>query len=194
MTTPTVETYVLTNLLLSTHNPSMTRTPIKAKRNRVDMERVGSLYTVQHLTTRQIGALMGVSHAAIYKALLRLGISSDQGERVDVTCFVCGASFSKARSQWRNKLRHYCTEACYGKSMENPAYNPSRTGQRMARNVVRRYYDLLPSQVVHHHDSNCNHNDVSNLAIFATQAEHMSYERGGYAKPIWDGRNVRRIE
>lgn len=159
-----------------------------AKYGKVDMARLEELYTVNHLTVREIGSVMGCTHAAVWKALQRRGISAAVGEWVDLTCFICGQAFKKTRSEWRYNHKHFCTQQCYAKHLENPDYNPSRQGQRRARACVSQHFELQPGHVVHHHDSDVTHNEISNLAVFATQSEHTSFERGGFARPIWDGK------
>ena len=160
------------------------RSPI----NRVDVAAIPVLYTVQHLTIRQIATLMGVSHSAVHKAIKKLGISSNEAELVDVTCSHCGKPFTLHRYIWKKRKLYFCEWACRAKYLENPDYNESRSGRSAARLVAARYFPLAPKNVVHHWDSNCEHNDPGNLAVFATHAEHMSFERGGSGRPIWDGR------
>jgi hypothetical protein len=36
-------------------------------------------------------------------------------------------------------------------------------------------------------DKDNRHNDLSNLWVFASSADHMSFHRGGDAQPIWRG-------
>jgi hypothetical protein len=52
---------------------------------------------------------------------------------------------------------------------------------------VKRLYQLQEQHVVHHVDGDDLHNELSNLWVFASQAEHMSFHRGGDAEPIWKG-------
>lgn len=159
-------------------------------RSGVDIERVVSMYTAQHLTLREIGRIVDMSAPGVNKILKKQGISSKQGERVMVTCAQCGVEFEKRRSEWRGRNRHYCTIDCYALSMRNPDYKQDRGGQMRARVVVSKLFNLSPFHVVHHHDSDTTNNDPSNLAVFASQADHMSFERGGQGRPIWDGRKT----
>ncbi len=68
------------------------------------------------------------------------------------------------------------------------AREPSRYGQRVARRVVAAAGGPLPAgSVVHHVDRNQRHNAVVNLWVFASQADHASYHRGGEGRPVWRG-------
>jgi hypothetical protein len=154
------------------------------------VERIVELYTVQHLTYREIGALIGVSHATVYNVIKDRGIQAQAGTQVAVVCAVCNKRFEKHRSRWKASVKHYCSRGCYGVSMHNAGYIDSTRHRRLSRQVVRLYHDLQPWQVVHHHDSNQTNISVSNLAVFDSQADHMSFERGGKGQPIWDGRTV----
>ncbi len=55
--------------------------------------------------------------------------------------------------------------------------------------VVSKAFDLLPGQVVHHEDRNCNNNSLGNLKVFANQGDHIRYHRLGaeYSRPAWEG-------
>jgi hypothetical protein len=154
---------------------------------KVNTETMVDMYRIQHLTVRAIGRLVGMSGTAVWNRLKDAGISADEGERLAIPCFQCGREFETTRARWRNTRKHHCSEACYMLTIANPSYNPNRQGQRMARKVISKLFDLKPQHVVHHEDSDTTNNSPSNLAVFATQADHMSYERGGDAKPIWRG-------
>ena len=160
------------------------------RKKKVNIDDVVSMYVRQHLTLRQIGALVEMSAAGVGKALQRVGVTADQGERVEVHCSHCGLVFSKPRCTWKQRIDHYCTHECYMASIHNEAYNQSRAGQLRARKVVSSVFALLPGYVVHHHDSNNLNNDLTNLAVFASQADHTSFHRGGEGRPIWDGRQA----
>jgi hypothetical protein len=148
------------------------------------------MYVRQHLTLRQIGALIGMTATGVMKALRRAGVTAEQGEHVSVTCSQCGCVFDKTRSTWKNHIDHYCTQQCYAASLFNPDYNQNRGGQLRARAVVAKLFDLMPAHVVHHHDCDNTHNDPSNLAAFACGGDHVSYHRGGPNRMIWDGRKL----
>jgi hypothetical protein len=158
-----------------------------SKTQKIDVHRAVEMYTVQHLTVRQIGAMMGVSGAGVCRALKKAGVGSADGEHVNGKCEVCGGPFTMTRSRWRKYNRHFCSSACYLKSLENPDYNPNRQGQRIARRTAERHIALQPGHVVHHCDSDNENNNLENLAVFRNQAEHMRFERGGDAKPVWSG-------
>jgi hypothetical protein len=149
-----------------------------------------ALYTKQHLTLRQIGVQVGMSAQGVQKRLQRNGITSDQGEWVETVCDFCGSPLRVTRSRWRSTTKNHCNPACYYASLENPGYHPCRQGQRLARALVAQHFPLLPDHVVHHWDGNTRNNDRSNLAVFASQSDHMAHHRGRSVAPIWDGRSL----
>lgn len=150
------------------------------------------MYTVDHLTLRQIGQKLGVSATSIWKALGWHGVKRTDGTWAKCDCTQCGAAFHMTRVRWRRHGKPYCSTECYVASMRNPAYVQWRSGERIARKAVSEYFGLQSGMVVHHHDSDNRNNEISNLAVFASQADHMSFERGGDAKPIWDGALLKR--
>lgn len=151
-------------------------------------------YTEMHLTCEEIGRIHGVSKAHISHILRFAGVTRMQGEYADVTCDYCGASFSVPRSLWRKRRSHrFCSKEHYFASLENPNYNPSKQGTRLARAIVSQHFDLQREHIVHHWDSDQANNDISNLAVFRSQSEHMAWHRGNKASlPIWNGRLISR--
>lgn len=90
----------------------------------------------------------------------------------------------------RNK---YCSKECLGAAMQGRARGDlSRTSVKKYVRVRRggkliylhRYVmaqhlgrDLTEKEVVHHNDENPRNNDLSNLTLFASQAEHLDFHR-----------------
>lgn len=156
-------------------------------RTKVDIVRVKTMYCVQHLTMQQIGAVFGITRQGVYKILKKAGVARAEGERVSFQCEHCQQACETTRGRWRASRKHYCSPECYYASIYNPALVLSTEGCRKSRALVRQYFDLQRGHIVHHHDSDQSHVALENLAVFENAAAHMSYERGGSAKPIWDG-------
>ena len=157
------------------------------KQPQVNTERLVEYYTEQHLTLAEIGRLVGMSRPGVWKRLQAAGIEARQGEHVQTWCDHCGKKFDRTRRQYRNQKKHYCTEECYHASLYSPAYQPDRHGQRNARKVVSRHFNLQPKQIVHHVDKDCANNKIENLWVFACQADHLRYHRSGRPEPLWKG-------
>lgn len=148
-------------------------------------------YTVNHLTYEEIGKLYGVTRQAVYKVIKKQGITTQQGEHVDCECAYCGKSFTKTRKRWKSTMYHYCSENCYFASRENPAYLPWRQGLRLARAIVGQHFQLQPGHVVHHVDGNNHNNNLSNLWVFASNAEHTAFHHGKRrVDPLWKGEHA----
>lgn len=112
--------------------------------------------------------------------------------RLTVVCETCHKPFLMRRCHDRNR-RHFCSRACYYATFQDFHRKPYRrniVGCWKARREVKRHFSLRRGNEVHHHDGDNDNNSLSNLAVFASHAEHMSFHRGGPARPIWDGANV----
>lgn len=148
------------------------------------------MYTSAHLTMAEIGAVIGITRQGVLKRLRKLGVTAEQGERVEVACAKCGSMFVAERKRWRKQRKVFCSQQCYFQHIENPDYVPWRQGQSIARKEVSRYFDLKPEHVVHHKDGNNYNNDIMNLAVFASQADHMAYHRGAETPFLFDGASI----
>ncbi len=149
------------------------------------------LYTVKHLTLRQIAGIVGMSAPGVMARLRRAGVRASDGTWVNAACAFCGQQVKKSRAVARQHLKSYCNSECYYASLEANPYRPWRQGSRVARALVAQHFALDPDHIVHHEDGDQRNNDLANLRVFASQADHMAYHRGRKVKPIWDGRTVR---
>lgn len=135
-------------------------------------------WTLQRLADRY-----SCSKAAVWHYLHRTRCRTNQA-RIPKSC-ACGCGRLHLR-------RKFATVECYYKTVmatiSMAPYVEWRQGQRIARHVVRATgFDLQPKHVVHHVDRDCRHNAASNLWVFASHGEHMSFHRGGDGTPIWKG-------
>lgn len=158
-----------------------------------------SLLTTEELARRYRGDVpwraleeaAGVSRTALWQRLRRAGV--EMGRRhppVEVACAACGVVLTRKVYTLGGGRRVYCSRACYLGSIRTGAvgYVQHRCGQKAARKVVERVFPLKPGMVVHHWDKNNDNNRLENLAVFATNADHTSFHRGGPGRPVWDGR------
>lgn len=152
-------------------------------------EDMARLYIESHLTMREIASRTGISHVAVYKRLHKAGVNIADGTKPAVTCAHCGGTFRRKRCDAKAWNNLFCSQAHYTAHIQSKSsYREWRQGQKIARGVVGRYFTLQRGHVVHHHDGDNTHNTPDNLAVFASQAEHMRQHRGGHAAPIWDGK------
>ncbi len=150
---------------------------------------VVALYTESHLTMEEIGKLSGISRQGVKKILDKTWVKSNHGEWVDTHCDTCGSPIRVNRCRWRKSKTHYCNIDCRVASLQNATYKPWRQGQRLARVIVKQYFDLQPEHITHHKDGDNRNNDLKNLSVFPSSSDHMKYHRGLDIKPIWDGDN-----
>ncbi len=157
------------------------------KKKHIKTQDVVVMYTAQHLSSCEIQRLIGMSRTGIMKRLRKAGVTTNQGEWVNVACDFCGGQYRLVRSRWRKAEKHYCKTECYYAALENPGYHPWRQGQRLARAIISQYFTLQENNVIHHKDGDNRNNDRSNLAVYQSQSDHMNHHRNGNAQPIWDG-------
>ena len=93
----------------------------------------------------------------------------------------------------RKRIRYFCSQKCYHDWYAFAGSWVWRQGQRIARARVQKHFSLGPHNVVHHLDRDNRNNDLSNLWVFATSSEHMSFHRGGEGKPIWKGSDAQAL-
>ena len=157
-------------------------------RKQIDTLELVALYTEAHLTLREIGRLKGLSHTAVNKRLHKAGITSRQGERVERTCAYCGVQISRPRSRALSHPKVFCCANHYYADRANPDFQEWRQGSRLARAIVAQHYPLSPVEVVHHIDTNQRNNDLANLEVYSSQADHMAKHHGRAIDPVWKGR------
>ena len=157
---------------------------------RINTEDLVHRYTEQHLTLREIGTLYGISAQAVMKRLRKVGVTRQDGERITRLCAHCGTIVTRTRSRTLLHTRVFCCAEHYYAHIENPEFQKWRHGGRQARAVVASHYPLTREQVVHHKDFDQRNNAILNLAVYASQADHMAVHRGRQVKPVWDGASV----
>ena len=160
----------------------------KTMRKRVLTQDLVVLYTVKHLTMEEIGRLVGMTRQGVMKRLHKAGITRQDGESVMCVCAYCGKETIKLRSYVRGTAQSYCCAEHYYASRENPDYHQWRQGGRLARAIVAQHYLLTRDEVVHHIDGNQRHNDLNNLEVYASQADHLAVHHGRQIEPVWSGR------
>lgn len=157
-------------------------------RNDVSSETLAALYTVEHLTMAELGARYNMTRSAVQRRLKRIGVTREQGTWVNRTCGHCGTALRVRRQHFRRSRVSYCHAVCYYAHLEaQSTYRPWRNGQRVARAAVAPFFALTPEQVVHHVDGDNHNNALANLAVYASQGDHMKHHRGGRATPLWEG-------
>ncbi|MDZ4347029.1 MAG: HNH endonuclease [Candidatus Binatia bacterium] len=148
-----------------------------------------NLYTVKHLTYRQIGAKLGLSATQIMRRLRKLGISSHQGTWLTRECAYCHQLLQIRRAKARHSKRSFCSYQCYITCLRGPEDQPYiqwRNGSLIAREIVSKLFLLELKHVVHHRDRDQTNNQLSNLCAFSSHSDHMAYHRGNTSvQPIW---------
>jgi hypothetical protein len=152
------------------------------------------MYTVMHLSGPEMHRQTGMTRAGIMKRLKKAGITSAMGEWVTLNCAFCGKEINRTRQRYHATKEHYCNAECYYASRENPGFKPWRHGARLARAIVSQYITLQDGWVVHHVDGDQRNNDLANLAIYASQADHIKFHHGkNQVKPVWEGKYQNRV-
>jgi hypothetical protein len=158
------------------------------QRKQVATQDVVAMYTVQHLSLRQIGQIVGMSAVGVQKRLNTAGVDTSKARRISRLCAFCGVELALMRCQVKRSNKSYCSTDCYVESMRNDNYIPWRHGGRLARVLVSQHFRLPAGAVVHHKDGNQRNNNLDNLAVYASQADHTAMHRGKLNVPVlWDG-------
>jgi hypothetical protein len=149
---------------------------------------------VQRLPIRDIEHRSGMCRQSIIKRLKQSGqfvprkqAGGAPGVHITVNCYFCQREIRKRTKLARKVMRNFCNEDCYYAQIAMSGYNPWRQGSRIARALVAQRFALDKDHIVHHKDGDQRNNDVSNLAVYASNAEHMAHHRGRTVLPLWDG-------
>lgn len=133
----------------------------------------------------------GCTRQAIFKILKKAGIDTSKKQRIERTCPVCGITVFRRRGMARKTKNSYCSDACYREHLHSlgEAYNPSNYHSRMAREIIRQYFDYRPEEghIVHHINKDCQDNRKKNLEVYACQRDHLRHHRGFQVTPLWSG-------
>ena len=180
-------------------------------------------YTIDLWPIQEIANVLHVSKTTVHRFLNAQGIDTSK-RRITVSCTTCGRPIERTRAKVRKQRNHFCGLDCYHFFLDvgrTPSM-PTRAGQRIAREVVSKYFDLQPEHVVHHKDRNAFNNNPSNLMVFRNNGDHIKYHhanRDKYAnqltqktehreawerynhttiEPLWDGgaddgRRIRKV-
>ena len=156
---------------------------------RIDSEEAVRLWEDEYYSANMIGSRLGFSRAGVIKCLNRNGIDTSKGNRIRLICSYCGVPIDRTKARARAVGKPYCSTVCYHAAIHNEAYKPWRHGQRLARATVGAEFPLMPGHVVHHEDGDNHNNNLDNLMVFASQADHGRYHRtdDGKAYPIYVG-------
>ena len=124
-------------------------------------------YAENEFSVVELAGICGITRQGVYKVLRGAGVDTRK-RRLEVERRWCGKRFMKTKKRVRVSLRHYCSSECYWRYLEELGrdYLPGRRGQRMARLVVSRWFDLRDSMVVHHEDRDTLNNLPQNLKVF----------------------------
>ena len=140
-------------------------------------EQLEKWYLVDHLTMDVIGVMLGVTRQSVCGYIKKARIDTSTAGRFDVPCTHCGKIHSTTRKKWRVQFRSFCSTTCYYAARREPKYRRWRQGQRIARIVMSEHLHrpVRGNEVIHHIDFNNHNNDISNLMLFGSHGEHITY-------------------
>ena len=146
--------------------------------NRIDwpVEKMRHWYEVEEKTVAEIGAILGRNPKVVNKVCKKHGFRMRPR----------GQKFGPKHKGWKGGRRidkdGYVLIYC----PDHPSANGRRKTVREHRLVMEQHLGrfLLPTEVVHHKDENKLNNDISNLELFSTNAEHLAETLKGKC-PNW---------
>lgn len=137
----------------------------------------------------ELGRRYGVTRQTILSLLKRNRVRVIE-RKLSRRCSHCGATVRRFRGRMQSR-KVYCGRACYHAQLSTSGYQAHRQSSRKARAIVAQYFPLEERQVVHHRDKDQRNNELSNLMVFASQADHMRWHRAGAELsgviPLWEG-------
>lgn len=142
-----------------------------------DKEQLERWYLSEHLTLEQIGQRLGITRQAAWNRIRRCRIDTSSAERFDIKCDVCGEEYSTTRKRYLKSIKHCCSHACYMQYLRSPEYKAWRQGQRIARINLGKHLgrEVRTGEVVDFIDGDNRNNEISNLMLFPSSAEHIAY-------------------
>ena len=159
-----------------------------------DLEPVTSI-AIRYDKTRQ----------GIWKLLKKAGVDTTK-HKIAVSCVTCGAVIHRVKSLLRNRHNVFCDYNCYYSFLEAGAAHVTATEQRRgnkrARIIIKKLFDLQPQHIVHHEDRFPLNNQLWNLRVFRTQGDHIRYHHRMrdlehnknssmiIVEPIWNGAEI----
>lgn len=149
-----------------------------SKHSIIPQKELEDLYLNKHLTLAEIAKVYGKSRQRIWQLIKLSGISTQTAERFKLHCPQCDREFETTRKRFRTTSLRYCSSECYqAHRLACSSYNPTRTGQRHSKAVIEAHLGrpLQGKETIHHLDGNCDNNNVDNLVLFASHAEHIRY-------------------
>lgn len=137
----------------------------------------------------ELGKRYGVSRQRMAQVFESRGVQK-RPLSVQVHCSSCGKELTRNRA--RIKRRMFCDMDCYRVKLRESEFQEDRHGRRLARAAVEQVFPLPEGCVVHHVDGNQGNNDLQNLMVFASHADHMRWHRYGLEEsgvvPLWRGK------
>lgn len=141
---------------------------------------------------RLIAERHGVTRQTVHAVIRQAGVGlREKAERRE--CAHCGKALRVRLYRAERTAHSYCGQPCYVARIRDAGsgFEAHRQGQRRGRAVVGVFYPLAEGNVVHHIDGDQANNDVGNLMVFRSQADHMRWHRAGLEAsgvvPLWRG-------
>lgn len=159
------------------------------------------LVNKEKLSLEEVEARTGMSRQGIWKRLKRAGVlvprranGGAPSKVVKFSCGFCGEPVQRyrKRAMTTDQMKAFCNMECYSASLAQHPYEAWRQGCRLARVVVSQHFPLQHEHIVHHKDGDNRNNDLSNLMVFACNADHMAHHRGRKVIALFDGATVTR--
>ena len=141
---------------------------------KIDPERLRALIETERKTQSEVAHILGVSRCCVGRTCKRLGLETQRS----------GPRSGAGHTGWKGGVR-IVKGYRYLYSPDHP--NATKQGyvaehRLVMENHLGRY--LTPIEVVHHREKPKTNNEISNLELFATNADHLRHELAGQV-PNW---------
>lgn len=150
----------------------------KIKRDKVDYNTLHTLYISHLLPVNEIARRIDRTRARVWQLLKEYNLHDKNRKQVVSICAYCGQQFNIVQSKANKGFKRYCCAEHYHEHRRVVGgHKENRHGRRIARKKIKDWlgFPLPPSCVVHHEDGDCLNNDLNNIYVFPSHAEHLKY-------------------
>lgn len=155
-----------------------------------DRSSIIHLYTVDHLSMREISTRVNRSPSSIRSVLIDSGVDTRRSVagRIQSSCAYCESSFTVFRSAAKRRRSLFCSVDCYSSWLQVRSEHISTVGLSTITLFYPKIVDLPSPPSLHRIDGLLANISPRNLILFSSFLDHIRFHRGLEVEPLFDGR------